>query len=386
METPLEITKDGLLSVHERINANIINNHKDDVINALGGLDNVLTMILSSNDTQLSNQQLTQINEILTQLQDINYINNNNIQQIDEDDNPQEWAYIFDRNNTFLNQLFGLEKGQKIFKIIYSKWCIISAILFGVAATFIDAAFLLYNLLIIRSISHIIGFIIVFIYLGLILLSANRKCLSKILWSFEFWLKLYYFFQYYIASFIFWYVLIDPQEWEQYGNGNGGVTYSVSKGSVFHYMSILSYLLNIINALIIIVLHLCCDALQVRIWIKSLTGFLFAVGFTLFTIQLTFFSKIPTSRTIIYIKELDASLDIKELMTSAIQILTILFWKQAIMSIYKKNKSTLLKYSPYIRWKESRIGASIIEMKETVQKHIELNRDNNDNDDYELSS
>ena len=66
MASAIRITKKQLLHTYKTNDMNSTTKYQDDeVINALGGVQNVLMMILSSEDIQLDNQQLIKIDQII---------------------------------------------------------------------------------------------------------------------------------------------------------------------------------------------------------------------------------------------------------------------------------------------------------------------------------
>ena len=119
------ISKEKLLNAHERNGINNSTEYITNLVDALGGIKNVLTMILSSQDIQLNNEQLIKLNEIINSKTVISQTNVTNIRNAEDFHNgePEEWTYYFDRSNTYLQALFGYTKAQNIFHHLYSSKC-----------------------------------------------------------------------------------------------------------------------------------------------------------------------------------------------------------------------------------------------------------------------
>ena len=352
------ITKESLLHVHQNNNTDNIDEHKNELIGALGGLDNILTMILSSNDTTLSHQQLTQIeriinpnNTLVSEQEDNDSIIANRLKQVDENQNPPQWVYCFNSNNTYLHTLFGDDTGKTIFQLIYSKRCIFATLILISFLSGTSFMFYFLKMLIWSNIMLQIAFVIGAIYLILLLLSANRKCLRLCFESFEYWLKCYYFMQYSVAAFVYYYALTDSEEWDEYGS------YSVPSGSILYYLEMLSYLLQLLCTSLLVVVFLSIDSLQLNLRVRRLVGVLIGILSTAVAINITFILETNPS-TIIHVKFLDIHFSVRDLMVSGMQILSVLFWKQTILSILKRNKCILIKYSPYIQWRDYQNGSA----------------------------
>eukprot|EP01084_Bolivina_argentea_P264391 447844_1 len=119
------ITKEQLYNNHQQQLQNQSYNNTcrtAEIVNIFGGIDNVLSVLLSSSGAELSNNQLIQINDILMD-------DSINVPDINEEINRKEiqnkdWAYNFSTHNTFLHSKFGEATGQKIFDIIHSNYTI----------------------------------------------------------------------------------------------------------------------------------------------------------------------------------------------------------------------------------------------------------------------
>ena len=105
--------KSILLQIHQKqIKENVKNEDKtEEIVQILGGIDNVLTLLLSSNDINISNDKLSQIHNTITSNQ-YNSIKNK----------EKQLTYYFYANNTYLHSIFGNKNGQKLYNLLYSKY------------------------------------------------------------------------------------------------------------------------------------------------------------------------------------------------------------------------------------------------------------------------
>eukprot|EP01084_Bolivina_argentea_P271243 461460_1 len=159
------------------------------------GMNNVLISILSSNDLQLTNDQLSQISRInASETKSSTGIITNEIEEIHDNETPPEWTYTFSKNDTYLHSFFGDNRGQKIFHIATSK-CIGKIVTIAIV----------FNFFIMLSLDHISGnialvaesiaaivWIIIIGWSIMVLLSMNRHCFKLLSKSFEYWLKIYF--------------------------------------------------------------------------------------------------------------------------------------------------------------------------------------------------
>ena len=176
----------------------------------------------------------------------------------------------------------------------------------------------------------------------LIILSVNIKCFKLIIKSFEFWFKMFYFVQYCVAQWIYYYILIDSHEWDFYTID--------SKSNVQTYnLEIFTFTLSTIRTLLGGLIFISLDALQIKLWIKTFFGIAAAGLLTFNAIRYTFFADLyGVDNSIIHVKALNLSISLTSIMGNALQILSIFVWKQVILSILRKNRCILVKYSPYI--------------------------------------
>ena len=123
------LSKSQLLLIHqqqcEEYNDGYNNENVDELLQVFGGINNVLTMLLSSNN-EINEQQLSQIHQLITQNnsqcnETLIAHNDSNTIEIRENEESPEWRYCFSTTNTYIHSLFGYAKAEKIQNIIHSK-------------------------------------------------------------------------------------------------------------------------------------------------------------------------------------------------------------------------------------------------------------------------
>ena len=100
----VRIDKESLLRIHRQNAAAYNQQHATQVIDALGGINNVISMILSSTDIQLDEEQLITLHQIINSKTNICQIDAINMENKNGHIHP-EWSYDFKRNNTYLQHI-----------------------------------------------------------------------------------------------------------------------------------------------------------------------------------------------------------------------------------------------------------------------------------------
>eukprot|EP01084_Bolivina_argentea_P065105 118699_1 len=177
----LEVAKQEALKLYCKTLKDVQNDEHNsyELLQAIGGIDNVLKHYLSK---QINILNETQVNHVLEILSNINKRNKEN-----DDLNPQTIIY-FKPENTFLHSLLSSITSQRIITFIYHKF--VMAVLILLQSIYMVLSYT--N----RYICYIFGFF----YLAcfalpffiLILLSLNRNGVQKILTTFLFWIKMGY--------------------------------------------------------------------------------------------------------------------------------------------------------------------------------------------------
>lgn len=179
----------------------------------------------------------------------------------------------------------------------------------------------------VKNIMGLITEIIFMIWLIFALLTANRRCMKLILQSFEFWFKLLYLSQFIIALLIYWYVLLDPDV-----------------GSTEYYLELVKVSFYYLMFIPLIVVLTSFDAFHVSLSMKTTFAAICATMASFQLILYTFYYD-PAS-----VELFGYEISVTSMITGSSQILSIFFWKQAILSVVKRNRCILIKYSPYIKW------------------------------------
>ena len=200
-----KLTKLSLNNLHSEQLSDGDNNRYNtlEIVNIFGGIDEILTHYLESNDITLNNNQLQQINQILItpqkyqqkrkavpviQIRD----NKNNSNLEDCIDQYFNETFTFDVNDTYLHSLFHPKHANIIINVLHSN---IVNILFGVVLSiaFVTSLVMDTDNAWILSICTVIELCLVLIPFTLFtILSFNRAAFKLVLGSFEFWFKFIY--------------------------------------------------------------------------------------------------------------------------------------------------------------------------------------------------
>ena len=133
-----------------------------------------------------------------------------------------------------------------------------------------------------------------------------------------------------------------------------------SKGVFDIYLT--KQILASITTIICVICISCVDAMNLKLHLKVMGGLCAALVFTLYSIywKLTAYIN-DEDNSIIEIPLIGSHISVHSIIENSLTITAIFFWKQTILSIYRKDKGVLIKSpSPKIEWID--------------------NNDNNDND------
>ena len=247
------------------------------------------------------------------------YENQSRTISIDVDDG-KKIIEQFEPNDTLLHKLFGSNVGPKIMQIIYHKYVMAIGGLLIISGMIIP--WLGLDGYIIYTVS-LFGCFWCFMVLILFILSVNRTALRLILRSFEFWFK----FANAIALIVLW-ILIQCQ-------------YKPDKWLV------INTILRVLEVLAVILFSI-LDGLQWPLKSKFIIGFLMACNYSIYAIVGTLFWE-DKSQTVIQITD-TMKFKLLSMTVSVYRVLAIFIWKQTILSVWKRKKATIVKYSPYIEW------------------------------------
>ena len=329
-----EITIENVMNSHQVIlNGNgSISDKTREIITILGGMDIVLTNYLSNiPQNEISNLQLQQLNALL-----LSKNLNQNMSTIGAV-KPNQNTLMVSKHDTFLHSRFGTIKADKIVDILFGKIgiCILTIILIPILI-YSTLPFFTGNeqltskehgAILIWSYTFLSIYLIVFnIFLILAMFSLNKEIAKKVLKTFEFWFKISYVIMYGVCVDIY------------YFRG-----YEVSELIVTILLQQPAFLFVALFSLI--------DALNVSNRFKIIVLISWALIWSVRTIHITLVANndLNDPFRILHLWG-QTSVDLLALEASAFRVLSIFMWKQAIYSLYYKNKSTLLSKSITIQW------------------------------------
>ena len=348
-----EITKTRLLNIHQNKlrtgNYNI--DHKQDlIIEAFGGIENTLSVVLSLEDFELNQYQLQQIHDTITIDDKIASTLNTKQRNKDLEDFNPRFTFSFQRNNTYLHKIIGENYGEKMFNIfIQSKVMMILYLICPVIFA-LSRKIAKESKTVGKAVEGITATIWIFMLFPMVMLSMNRNCAKLIAKSFEFWLKTFYIFQFIIARAV--------------------LDYYDSKAASYEKI------IEIYGSLV---------SLTILIWISAIHGMQFPYKYQCFASFLTvcfytvvflqfYLTKGPGGKGFgrrgdgehndgvrncrryeddVAIEFWIIHISLKDLRGNALIIIIIFFWKQFIMLLWKRNKFSIIKLSPYYSWIEN---------------------------------
>eukprot|EP01083_Nonionella_stella_P160805 525950_1 len=203
-DTP--ISKELLRNLHRRrlINGQTNSVHQEAIIDALGGIDNILQHLLTSNAI-LDEQQLDSLHHIIANTSH----NKQQTTTINAVSQPQEdkahitipaFTYTFKDEDSFLFTIFGQENGTKILHILNGTIfkCIL-LLLFGLGVPVTVLMFLSVLAVDVWFVFCTVFFIFCSIYIIGWILYANKEAMKLLLRQFVFWFKIFYLIQYLVT-------------------------------------------------------------------------------------------------------------------------------------------------------------------------------------------
>eukprot|EP01084_Bolivina_argentea_P042519 78388_1 len=206
-----EISVDDVLNTHQQLldNECNTNNKTLELIDAMGGMDIVLTNYVRNNT--LNNHTLSQINNILIAI---------NREHNKSSNTAESNAILYvSRSNTYLHDIFNSYISVKIIQILYSTTTSIvmasTLLMYSIIGFVLPYAVrnttIIDNIQGICSVCFYILAIVWIMYESFVLLSLNKILTKKILTTFEFWFKLLYFIRTCIC-FQFEYITFNVEE------------------------------------------------------------------------------------------------------------------------------------------------------------------------------
>eukprot|EP01084_Bolivina_argentea_P268260 455581_1 len=358
--TPV-ISKTALLKMHQ----NTLSNNKyynesneHELVQIFGGIGNLLSLTLASDDISLTENQLQNIYDV---------ISNNNMQTkickqttITEDDNPQELTYHFSRNDTYLHAVFGDECGQKICDMLYSKCfgvCVAIVLIIVITISLLRKQTPSKDLQALCSIFIIFFNTIIVAVVIFSLLSINRTCFKLLLTTFEFWFKSFYALQFAAANWIYIY--------------NTEARNTVMDKS---WYNLLDETVSTLLVVLTVWFFGSFDGLQYKDSVRCVLSAIISLLFILDALFIKLHTYGNNDDSIMEIKSIGVSMLL--LMADSLQILGIFIGKQALLSIFKKDRCIVVNYAPYFKW----IDTDNTDMHQLENNCNESERLNDEND------
>eukprot|EP01083_Nonionella_stella_P201205 736180_1 len=282
------------------------------LIEVIGGINVILNHCLSSdNPYNLSSDQLTQINQILT-----------SSQTSKTKTNLEPTILNLDINNNVLYQLFGDSKVIQFFK---SKCYVIPSIIIFLTMFFCGFVFRLLNVRLPYSI-FLVSYISILPVLIITLLSINKTVMYQVVKLFTFWFKLFYWVRLVICC-VWYYKRLRVQK----------VSYALF--SVYTFV-ILIYLF--IDGIHVHSKHKCA-------WARyTLIPFAGWMVFASIVDTMQELSTVYDSARTVYICGIE--LDLVSWRANATRVLTLFVMKQAVYFAWKPQHAVLLRDDIRINW------------------------------------
>ena len=361
-QTRHRITKDELFRIHQQTIHNGYD-HKDkteQIVIALGGIDNVLSLLLSANATNLTDCQLMNIHEIIE------------CKSVSKDcqdgwcmcisrlftKKPPKTTYYFSTTNTYLHSIFGNEMGHKLMKIAYSKYVLSFLVLMGILFMITHPNLSLVSPMI-STICQLFPQITSLLWAAIVLLSINKGAFRNIGRKFEFYMKLLYVFQYVGGEWLLFFAS-NAEEKQYYA----------------------APIMRTICVPLSVIMFTCLDGLQLtlntKIAIGTLVGITFGASAIYYTcLSLELFGHPDDS--IIEIKHIGITVSIFNVIANALQVTSLFIWQQLWSSIVYRKHCSFITTTPYLTWYDEsnddngHIDDKSDDIRSKVATNVELN-------------
>ena len=244
----------------------------------------------------------------------------------------QAFHYTFDEGDTLLHLLFSNSVSDKIIKILRSK---LMGILIGLTVVIYQVwvinskiqnliEFVFYNVFISTSVIIWITFSIFWI------LSSNKAAFIVITTSFEFWLKLG-------AAILYQFCVL---------------AFTVSFGNELRIIEISFIAVAFVLGIICVSLF---DSVNLNRFGKIVTSLSFSLACTYYYVILQYIQceKCKKKSEEIDLGFMNKYFDVWYRQVNTLRILTIFLWKQAILTLIRKDKAVLITCIPQIKWNQN---------------------------------
>eukprot|EP01083_Nonionella_stella_P211804 765397_1 len=332
--------KERVQQLHkEQASINQINNTKQilELVELFGGIENVLSTYLHSNDVALSNHQLLRIQEMMTVPIPFQQKNKTKtLTKLKQDDNKMAEdgnfvRFTFNVNNSYLHSMFTEKNVTKMINIVFNRFYT----LFVIASYFAMWALKRqygrpwqYNMC-----SMIIRVFFWIIPMSICILSFNKVAFKLVINSFDFWIKVIYAIMLGGARCIY-----QRHQMELMGRDTYDVIFERGVGVICTIF------------IVIFVSSFDAQALLHIKW-KVIMSIILAISFSFNSFSYEFLESDDVD-LVIPIKATNTSFSMHSFLASCTRILAIFIWKQAFI-IYRskmQNKCVSIRVRPYIEW------------------------------------
>eukprot|EP01084_Bolivina_argentea_P228592 386047_1 len=319
----------------------LLNNNHDvsvktqQIINAIGGIDIVLSNYFSNdNPFKLTTNQLEQINDIFISIKASNQ-KQSKPDIINDETDP---ILYFSAKNTFFHSIINATTATKIMNLIFGKVGIFSfgfVVIYSTIINVIETSTVWTNKhsLMVTLVNSVGWLTLIFaiIFLIFALLSLNKVATKKIVKTFEFWFKMFYFVRYWICVIIYMCRINDDSFIDM----------------LYQNVSEIAYLLFFI-------LYSCIDGLYPLSF--QFKVIVLVTGCVLISYLAVYYTIVDNNQSIdenvrcLHVLGTPTCIDLVSMKAISMRILSIFVWKQSLHSLYYKDKSLLIRKRVTIKW------------------------------------
>ena len=340
LSEPPHLTKHRILEKHlaQLHDNHILQSHTLQIIEIFGGIDQIITNYLSSNDIQLTQTQLLNIQQILSNesIPSKNGVNSTSntpkiVRTVSkfQESNTKAWRYKFSKSNTYIHQLFSNDTAKKIISLLYNKFLLSLNVIGGLI--WVIWAWLEYGQWSLTyDLYKLIFFSVLALYGTFFALTINKGLLRKSVHHFLFWFKLIVCVQGTIC--VIW------------------LRYLAFMHGKVRVLQIWSDVIGRFCTFILVFILSAIDGYQLSRKAKIYCCSGISITFTILAFINTFLvDQEMNERATIHLVGW-FSFSIFSISASSWRVLSIFLWKQTILLMIKKNECVNIRHSPYIEW------------------------------------
>eukprot|EP01083_Nonionella_stella_P092682 259517_1 len=319
-------------------------NHILRIVEILGGMDCILGEYLcEQSNIHMTHHQLNQLNQLFVTPTNIKPRNNDGgltqLMSLSHDEDHTKYNSMhceFDPCYIYLYHLVGTTFAEQIQKIMHSTWPHLLFCLCVVGGVFIETN--LQHHIIAPLYSLTFGGFGAMLYLSIWLLSVNKKGLTLIIQTFEFWIKCGY------ITLGMALILVNT-----YAYNNNVIGGSISDHK---YLRLAADIMRSMNVILCVIVISMFDALQINRTAKILFSTIMATAVTFMCVYWEYRAYFNGRESVVFLsKSNNVSLSLLSIQQGMIEVIAVFSWKQAIFTMIRKGRCVLIKYSPTIEWK-----------------------------------